>query len=157
MTSGGCLFTNNTYVLAGLQVKQNRKLLSGFGGMALENEGSIHGALRETLEELLGLFDVPHIVDDIFVHFLPRRFCQNGSYLLLHYTFEDLEDILKTIRDYKIQSPYYDAFPLNVQDLLFNRKPCENAEIQTLALLPFMNEMVLDDGFLTDIALVLKN
>jgi len=157
MACSGCIFTDKTYVLAGLQVKKERKLISGFGGMALENEESIHTALRETIEELLGLFDIPQILDDIFVHFLPRRFYQNGPYLLLHYTFEDLEDILKTIRDYNIQSPYYDTFPLNIQDLMFHRKKNKDAEIQCLALLPLEDGMQLDDAFLGDIALLLKN
>jgi hypothetical protein len=157
MACGGCIFTDKTYLLAGLQVKNERKLVSGFGGMANEGEESIHAALRETVEELLGLFDIPHIVDDVFVHFMPKRFLKNGSYLLLHYTFEDLEDILKTIRDYNVPSPYYDTFPLNVQDLFFHRKKVEGAEIQTLALLPLEEGMQLDDAFLSDIALLLKN
>jgi hypothetical protein len=157
MACGGCIFTDKTYVLAGLQVKKERKLVSGFGGMALEQEESIHAALRETIEELLGLFDIPHIIDVLFVHFLPQRFFQNGPYLLLQYSFEDLEDILKTIRDYNIRSPYYDTFPLNVQDLLFGRKKEKDAEIQCLALLPLEEGMQLDDAFLSDIALLLKN
>ena len=157
MACGGCIFTDKTYVLAGLQVKKERKLVSGFGGMALEQEESIHAALRETVEELLGLFDVPQIIDDLFVHFLPKRFFQNGPYLLLQYSFEDLEDILKTIRDYNVNSLYYDTFPLNVQDLLFCRKKNKDAEIQCLALLPLEEGMQLDDAFLSDIALLLKN
>jgi hypothetical protein len=157
MACGGCIFTDKRYVLAGFQVKNERNLVSGFGGMALDQEESIHAALRETVEELLGLFDIPQIIDDIFVHFLPRRFFQNGPYLLLQYSFEDLEDILKTIRDYNVASPYYDVFPLNVPDLLFHRKKIEGAEIQTLALLPLEDGMQLDQAFLSDIALLLKN
>ncbi len=157
MACGGCIFTNKTYVLAGLQVKKERNLISGFGGMALEQEESIHAALRETVEELLGLFNVPGIIDDLFLHCMPQRFFQNGPYLLLQYSFEDLEDMLKIIRDHTVQSPYYDTFPLNVQDLLFGRKKDKGAEIQVLALLPLEDGMHLDNSFLSDIALLLKN
>lgn len=156
MASGGCIFTDGTYVLAGLQVKNEQKLVSGFGGKALEAEESIHGALRETVEELLELFDIPQIIDDIFIHYLPQRFFQNGSYLLLQYTFEDLEDILKTIQSYKVVSPVYETFPLTIQDLLFKRKRSETAEIQCLAFLPLTDGMQFDNAFLSDIALLLK-
>ena len=156
MTSGGCIFTNGTYVLAGLQIKNDRKIVSGFGGKVLENEEGIHAALRETFEELLEIFDVPVIIDDIFLHFMPKRFIQNGPYLLLHYTFEDLEDILKVIKDYKISSPVYTTFPTTIQELLFGRIKHPTAEIQTLALLPLEDGMSLDDAFLSDIALLLK-
>ncbi len=122
MACGGCIFTDKTYVLAGLQVKKECNLISGFGGMALEQEESIHAALRETVEELVGLFDVPQIIDELFLHCMPQRFFQNGPYLLLQYSFEDLEDMLKIIRGYNVQSPYYATFPLTVQDLLFHRK-----------------------------------
>jgi hypothetical protein len=157
MACGGCIFTDKTYVLAGLQVKNERKLISGFGGMALEQEEFIHAALRETVEELVGLFDVPQIIDDLFLHCMPQRFFQNGPYLLLQYSFQDLEDMLKIIRDYNVNSPYYDTFPLNVQDLLFGRKKDKGAEIQVLALLPLEDGIQLDDAFLSDIALLLKN
>lgn len=156
MASGGCIFTDGIYVLAGLQVKHERKLVSGFGGKALDAEESIHAALRETIEELLELFDIPHIVDDIFVHFIPRRFFQNGTYLLLQYTFEDLEDILKTIQSYNVVSPVYEAFPLTIQDLLFKRARSETAEIQALAFLPMEDGMQFDEAFLSDISLLLK-
>jgi 8-oxo-dGTP pyrophosphatase MutT (NUDIX family) len=156
MTSGGCIFTDGTYVLAGLQIKDERKLVSGFGGKALEKEESIHAALRETVEELLELFDIPHIIDDIFVHYIPQRFFQNGTYLLLQYTFEDLEDILKTIQSYNMVSPVYEAFPLTIQELLFKRKRLDTAEIQALAFLPLADGMQFDDAFLSDIALLLK-
>ncbi len=157
MACGGCIFTDKTYVLAGLQVKNERKLISGFGGMALEQEESIHAALRETVEELVGLFDVPQIIDELFLHCMPQRFFQNGPYLLLQYSFEDLEDMLKIIRGYNVQSPYYATFPLTVQDLLFHRKKDKEAEIQALALLPLEDGMQLDNAFLSDIALLLKN
>lgn len=157
MASGGCIFTDNTYVLAGLQVKKERKLLSGFGGMALENEESITAALRETVEELLGLFDVPDIIDDLFLHCMPRHFFQNGTYLLLKYTFQDLEDILRIIQAYNVPSPYYTRFPLTIQELLFTRKKDQTAEIKSLALLPLEDGIQLDNAFLSDIALLLKN
>ena len=157
MACGGCIFTDKTYVLAGLQVKNEQKLISGFGGMALEQEESIHAALRETVEELVGLFDVPQIIDELFLHCMPQRFFQNGPYLLLQYSFEDLEDMLKIIRGYNVQSPYYATFPLTVQDLLFRRKKDKEAEIQALALLPLEDGMQLDNAFLSDIALLLKN
>lgn len=156
MASGGCIFTDGTYVLAGLQVKNTQKLVSGFGGKALEAEESIHAALRETVEELLEIFDIPHIIDTIFVHFIPRRFFQNGTYLLLQYTFEDLEDILRTIQSYTVVSPVYETIPLTIQDLLFKRKRSETAEIQCLAFLPLADGMQFDDAFLSDIALLLK-
>ena len=157
MACGGCIFTDKSYVLAGLQVKNEQKLISGFGGMALEQEESIHAALRETVEELVGLFDVPQIIDELFLHCMPQRFFQNGPYLLLQYSFEDLEDMLKIIRGYNVQSPYYATFPLTVQDLLFHRKKDKEAEIQALALLPLEDGMQLDNAFLSDIALLLKN
>lgn len=155
MPAGGCLFTNGTHVLAGLQVKHGKRILSGFGGKPLEHEDILHAALRETVEELFEIFDVPEAIDDIFLHYIPRRLLENGSYTILVYDFDDLIDFMKILAGHNLHSPLYRSFPMSFQDLLLHRHPSETSEIQQIALVPLDADMELDTAFLSDIALLL--
>lgn len=155
--NAGCLFTDGIYVLAGLQVKNGNRLLSGFGGGGLADEDVIHTALREMVEELFEIYDIPEVIEEIFIHFIPRRFVDNDSYTILVYDFEDLLDFCKVLKGNHLTSPVYEIFPTSLEELMFKRYPGESTEIQRLALLPFDSEMILDKHFLKDIELVQKN
>lgn len=157
MTVGGCMFTNGTHVLAGLQKKHGLQMISGFGGKAHEHEDSLHAAMRETIEELFEIFDAPQAIDEILMNFIPRRFVQNGDYTILVYDFHDLHDFMLILAGHHLQSPLYPSFPLTFQELLLKRQPQEQSEIQALALLPFDASMQLDSLFLSDLALLAKN
>ena len=155
--SGGCLFTDGRYILGGLQIKNGQKIISGFGGRAFENEDIIHTALREMVEELFEIHNIPEIIEEIFIHFIPRRFAENGDYTLLVYDFEDLLDFVKILKGNHLVSPLYEQFPSSIEELIFKRSITESSEIQQLALLPFDAAMLLDTNFLKDIEFVQKN
>lgn len=157
MTVGGCLFTNGTHVLAGLQTKHGLQMISGFGGKALENEDSLHAAMRETIEELFEIFDAPMAIDEILMNFIPRKFLHNGDYTILVYDFHDLHDFMLILAGHHLQSPLYQTFPMTFEELLLKRQPREQSEIQSLALLPFDATMQLDSLFLSDLVLLAKN
>lgn len=154
--NAGCLFTDGIYVLAGLQVKNGNRLVSGFGGGGLSEEDIIHTALREMVEEIFEIYDIPEVIEEIFVHFIPRRFVENGDYTILVYDFEDLLDFSNILKGNHLTSPVYEKFPSSIEELIFKRCPMETTEIQRLALLPFDSEMILDKHFLKDIELVQK-
>lgn len=154
--NAGCLFTDGIYVLSGLQVKNGNCLLSGFGGGGLPEEDVIHTGLREMVEEIFEIYDIPEVIDEIFTHFIPRRFVENDDYTILVYDFEDLLDFCKILKENHLTSPVYEKFPTSIEELLFKRSPGESTEIQRLALLPFDSEMILDKHFLKDIELVQK-
>ena len=152
--SAGCLFTNGQYILAGLQIKNGHKIISGIGGRCEEDEDSIHNAIRETIEELFEIYDVPEVIDEILIHYIPRRFITNNTYTILVYTFEDLLDFVKIIESYHLYSPIYETFPKSMEDFLLKRTPTPSSEIKALVLLPNDVEMSLDPLFLSDLVLL---
>lgn len=157
--SAGCLFTDGTYVLAGLQIKNEKPILSGFGGKQEEfDECSIDTAIRETLEELFGLDSVPQeLVQYLMKNYIPRSQFTQTNYLVLVYTFEDLADFLQISKGFGIQSPLYPVLPTDLLSLLFTRKPQDSSEICSLALLPISADMNLCPHFLKDLKMLSQN
>ena len=154
--SAGCIFTDGRYILAGLQGTDTR-FLSGFGGKALEGETSIDTAIRETLEELFHIQEIPaQVIRTISIESMPQRYLQNGTYTILVYRFEDLYDWGLILSKSNLKSPLYDIIPLNISDLLFKRKQVEGTEIKCLSLLPLQNGLIISSHFLEDIAFLLE-
>jgi hypothetical protein len=154
--SAGCLFTDGRYILAGLQ-GMDTQFISGFGGKALEGETCADTSIRETLEELFHIQDIPaDIIRTISIECMPQRYLQNGEYTILVYRFEDLFDWGLILSKSNVVSPLYDSIPLTVADLLFKRKQVEGTEIKCLCLLPFQKNLVISSHFLEDISLLVK-
>jgi hypothetical protein len=154
--SAGCLFTDGRYILAGLQGTETQ-FISGFGGKALEGETYIDTAIRESLEELFHIQDVPaDIIRTISIECMPQRYLQNGDYTILVYRFEDLFDWGLILNKSNVVSPLYDSIPLSVSDLLFKRKQLEETEIKCLSLLPLKKNLVISSHFLEDVSFLIE-
>lgn len=134
-TGAGCLFTNGVHTLAGYQQRQYEPTISGFGGKKEPEETDpFQTAVRETLEELFGLDK--DVIKAIQLPLKPKRIIQNGSYHVYVFTFADLEQILYTLQDLGVSSPYYLYLPNTIPDLIFHRRVDSDAEIGSLCLLP---------------------
>jgi hypothetical protein len=146
----GCLFTNLSHVLAGLQ----KTGLSGFGGKMHFTEIAIETAWRETLEELFGFHS--NFIKDRMVEICsirPLRIMKSGNYVCFVYTFKDLEKALSILKKYHPISPYYRYFPMTVSDLILNRREFPGGpegEVGALALLPVSAQSVAPE-FLGDL------
>ena len=155
--SAGCLFTNGTTVLAGLQAKNGKLVLSGFGGKKEPtDECIIDTAIRETLEELFHIQPPVELVRYIMIHYIPRNQFQNGDYTFFVYTFEDLSDFLHICIGFGIASPFYTVFPKDILSLIIYRKKIEDAEVKELALLPTNTFDSICEYFKSDLTMLSK-
>jgi 8-oxo-dGTP pyrophosphatase MutT (NUDIX family) len=146
----GCMFTNGRVVLAGFQPKISK--ISGFGGASKAYETPFETAIRETLEELLGVTEVPHEV----IAKMPEciRHIAYPAYTCFLYSFDDLETILRRARRYYLTSEYYVDFPTTVGDLVLRRHISEGMEVTDLFLTPLNTNTVLCKSFQKDLATV---
>lgn len=155
--SAGCFFTNDQLVLAGYQLKKPVSYISGIGGSKCPGETFQRTAFRETVEELFNINKFPvGLLDMIEYIIIPKKIRQNGNYAMIILGFDDLEMILKICRRYKVESPLYDTLPLNLTDLIFNRKLDMSAEVSHLTLVPLDRNIMFDPYFIEDIGLVLS-
>jgi hypothetical protein len=154
--AAGCLFTDGKHVLAGFQNKNNKLIISGFGGKIEESDDcEIDGAIRETLEELFHLESVSkELIHYLMIHYIPRNQFQNGDYHVYIYTFLDLTDFLQVCVGFEVQSPLYDVFPKNIEDLIFRRKILPDAEIKHLLVLPVAESLEICPYFQSDLKLL---
>ena len=148
--AAGCLFTNGTHVLAGLQKKHGVQWISGFGGSKHDGETHTRTALRELIEELLEVTVSDGVLVAIELRVKPVKTKLRGSYVLLHYTFDDLEEILRLAEPFCRDTPLYVFFPCSVMDLINNRTKTQG-EVSTLCLLPLEPDLRISPEFLGDL------
>lgn len=131
MPGAGCMFTDGIRVLAGYQTKLGK--IGGFGGKAHDGESRNETALRETIEELFGITDVPA---DLIAK-LPRssNYIEYAEYTCFVYNFDDLQTFIRRAKRY-INSPLYAIFPESVWDLIQHRMLSSSAEVGELYLMP---------------------
>ena len=137
------MFTNDRVVLGAYQSKRGAISISGLGGNRNGDETFMETALRETIEELLDVNDVPKRLLKALEKSLKPKSIRGkdvegwGLYVLVIYTFEDLEMILKCVAP--LGSPLYAKFPRTISALLLDRNPARSphTEITYLTLLPF--------------------
>jgi hypothetical protein len=143
--AAGVVFTDGTHVLAGYQPKKKSPFISGIGGGRDEGETYIMTAVREMIEELYEVTDIAKktyvsIYKEIVERVLPNKIVQSETYIMLLYTFKDLEQILKIAKRNGLKSPLYESMPLTLMDLIFKRKftyaDGKQPEISHFALLP---------------------
>ena len=164
-SAAGSVFTDGKLILAGYQPLKRSPTISGIGGKKEEGETYIETAIRETIEELFEVSDISKSLIEDIKSITPQRIIQNGKYIMIVYNFADLEEILKIVKKNKISSPIYDKIPVNLMDLLFNRKlvysnpdPFWKPEISHLSLLPVVNHKgahFIDSGFIEDMPILL--
>lgn len=148
----GILFTNGNVFLAGY--KSYKGHITGIGGKPSGDETLPQTAIRETLEELLGIPEVSLFFLKLFERtLLPFKKIENGGYTHFLCTFDDLETFLTIAEIAFTISPFYDTFPRTLGDLVTQRKNTERAEITHLAILPFVGDLRIARHLVEDITL----
>lgn len=147
------MFVSKTHILAGYQPNKVSPYISGFGGKRKGDESYIETALRETLEELLNIKEVPiALIHRIQENIIPVKILYNKTYLILVYTFDNLAEILACVKYYIGQSDVYPrAFPISVSELIMERLIIPGAEVSHICLLPLVSNLQIDKSFLEDI------
>lgn len=151
--AAGLLFTNEKLFLAGY--KSFKSHITGIGGKPHESDTSkLCTAIRETIEELFGIKEVNNeVIEHLMFMVRPFKEVTNESYTHFLCTFDDLKYML-TYCYLRIQtSPYYSVFPTSIEQLIFERKNTERAEIAQLCLLPFSSDMRIARHLMNDINL----
>ena len=152
--SAGVIFTDKKFVLAAWQPRKAMPKVSGIGGMRNVDEPYIITALRELVEELYGVAEVPvALIHKLMTKFEPVTVFRNENYINVVYTFEDLEGMLKCMNKAGIRTYFYETPPQTVVDLIFKRKRSRTAEIEDFALLPvaMFDGGCVDPDFVSDV------
>lgn len=138
----GCVFTDGNHILAGYQPHKKFPCISGIGGHTEEGETYLQTAYRETIEEI---FDVaftqipPGLIDTLIRKMAPKEIHSKKGYVLVRFTFQDLEKFLKLCRKSGLQSPLYSKIPKNLFQVIQRRMQAPTSEISALCLLPIVN------------------
>jgi len=132
MPGAGCMFMDGIRVLAGYQTKTRK--IGGFGGKSQDGESRTETALRETIEELFGVIDVPAEL----IRKLPisQNTIEYPEYTCFVYNFDDLQTFIRRAGRYINSSVLYSVFPTTVWELVQNRIFSESAKVGELYLLP---------------------
>ncbi len=154
----GCEFTDGKHILAGYQPHKKYPCISGIGGHTEQGETYLQTAYRETIEEI---FDVEAtkipagLIDTLIRKMCPREIRMKKGYVLVTFTFQDLEKFLKLCRRYKLKSALYTKLPKNLMQTIQHRIQNPEAEIEALCLLPIVKHSkpcaFVHPGFVHDI------
>jgi len=154
--AAGIIFTDKIHILGGYQPHKRTPFISGIGGMKELSETYMITAIRETLEELFDLENIPSILLYELVEKLKDKpIMQNDNYISVICTFEDLQIICNLLKEHNIVSRLYGEIPNNLSDLIFKRKINKDSEIAQLCILPLVNHNIknpfIDSYFINDI------
>lgn len=152
--AAGCLFTDGTHVMAGYQPKRGTKLISGFGGGRKPGETYFDTAMREVLEELLEIKPSEALLDALNLQFQPSKVLINGPYIILQYSLADIDTLLDIVSQHYSHSPIYSNMPFGLSELIFKRKYLKGMEVQSILILPLVNDFLVDGNFRKDIDLI---
>lgn len=145
------MFTDGKHVLAGYNPRTMK--ISGIGGKAKEGEMRIYTAIRETVEELFELEDIPQELTAILYNNLTfDTLFVRGDYTTFIMDFRyDLEIIFNAISKFDVRSRVYSTIPHTLEQLLMTRIVAPEVEISHLMLLPCVYNIDLSECFLDDI------
>lgn len=148
----GILFTNERLFLSGYKAYKGH--ITGIGGKQNHGESLFQTAIRETIEELFGIKDIPPTIVRIFEKTLSySKVLENGGFTHFLCSFDELSSFMRIVEAAFETSPFYDVFPKTLEDLLLNRKNSEKAEITHLCLLPFVSDSRIARHLINDINL----
>jgi hypothetical protein len=150
-TAAGCVFTNETHILGGYQPNKDVPYISGFGGSRLEGETFERTAVREMIEELFDIEVTGEMIEWILKMIRPSKTIKHTGYMILQYSFEQLDEIMKYLEPYGEDSGLYKVWPKNLGELIFKRSPKPSSEVSTLCILPFVKGLTIDEQFKKDI------
>jgi len=144
------LFTDGKNVLAGYNPKKFH--ISGIGGKAEEGETPVRTAIREVLEELFELEEIPKGVSTMLYEKLTfDKLFFRHDYSNFIMDFDDLKTIFKILSYFELKSRVYDTIPTTLEELLMTRKVVKEAELSHLMLIPCVYNIGLDERFVGDI------
>ena len=152
-SAAGCMFTDKKLVLAGYQFRHGKGVLDGIGGSRDGSETAIETAFRETLEELFEIAPSDELVTEMRRKFKPRSKFQTGQYICFVYNFKTLEKMMVFLKGCNLRSPLYKVFPVTITELLFGRR-IRPTELTHLSLIPFVDDLSLEEHFLNDFSRV---
>ena len=151
----GILFTDEKLFLSGYKTFKGH--ITGIGGKPKEGETLFATAIRETIEELFGIKNCPPKIVSIFESSLGcYKTAENQGFTHFFCTFDELKVFLRFSKTAFETSPFYDTFPLSIEELLLHRKNTERAEITHLCLLPFVVDSRIARHLISDINLCAK-
>ncbi len=139
----GCEFTDGNHILAGYQPHKEKPCISGIGGHAEQGETYLQTAYRETIEEIFHVSAIPNgLVDTLIRKMAPKDVRIKKGYVILRFTFQDLEKLLQLCKQAKLQSPLYPKLPRTLLEVIQQRSIHKDAEISSLCLLPVVNHNI---------------
>ena len=160
-SAAGTVFTNGKLLLAGYQKEEYAPGINGIGGKRLNpTESYIETALRETIEELFAVDAVPsRLLKTLQQRLIPTRVHKSGTYVLVIYTFAELDVLLREAHSILKISPVYEKFPRTFTELLFNRNAAiePRPEILHLCILPIVKDCCIDSQLLDDMRIINPN
>ena len=146
----GILFTDGKMVLAGFNPHKFR--ITGIGGKKKQVELPYQTALRETIEEIFELNEIPpKLVEELTELLKFDSVLATKHYTTFIMNFNDLELILEKMCEYQLSSKVYDIIPTSLLGLLFLRKQVASAEFSHLTLIPCTYNLEFDNSLLVDI------
>ncbi len=139
-SAAGCMFLNPTHILVGLHtpnMTSSQVKISGIGGKRENTEVWYETAIRETVEELFHVNEVPPslITELLVIEPLSVFFQNEPEYATIVYSLKQLPRFLEICKKW-IQSPIYTTFPQTLTELLETRQRKRDAEIMQFILWP---------------------
>jgi hypothetical protein len=159
--AAGIIFRSQTHVLAGYQPNKKKPSITGLGGCREKGENYYETAWRETIEELFGIHGMPPSLLALLRKKLPAsKVTYTGDYIIIVYTFEDLETLLALIRKINLPQTVYMKYPRTIHELIHTRQPLPRHEVQGLALIPIVKHEgrgpLVSIDFLKDMITILQ-
>lgn len=152
----GCVFTDGKHVLAGYQPNKKKPGITGIGGHREGEETYLQTAYRETIEEIYNVTttQIPiGLIDKLIQKMHPKKIKMKKGYIIVTFTFTDLEVFLKTCRKSGLHSPLYTEMPKTLLDVIQARGYDLKAEISSFALLPIVKSHVKLKNFVNPLFL----
>lgn len=148
--AAGVAFTNGKHILSGYHPQTKKRYISGIGGSREKGETYPQTAFREMLEEVFNYNHIPpELISTLNSTMIPRRVVNMNKYIIMVYSFEDLENMLEIISRYKLKTKLYEKFPKTLHELVMDREVHTSIEISHLSLLPVVKK-VNKKGFIYD-------
>jgi hypothetical protein len=135
----GCVFTDGKHVLAGYQPHKKKPGITGIGGHKEGEETYLQTAYRETIEEIYNVTNVQipiGLIETLVRTLMPKKIKMKKGYVLVTFTFQDLELFLKLCKKAGLRSPLYSRMPKTLLEVIQLRGYDLRAEISSFALLP---------------------